>query len=80
MHAGHEGADHAAGAGSHACLCLLQHEGPSATEEEPSADNFKELFKWLDSTEETATSAVEAAEADQRATAATEELVNVENI
>ena len=47
---------------------------------EPSADNFKELFEWLDSTEETATSAVEAAEADQLATAATDELVDVENI
>ena len=49
-------------------------------EEEPSADNFKELFEWLDSNEETAPSAVEAAEADQLATPATEELVNVENI
>ena len=49
------------------------------TEDEPSADNFKELFEWLDSTEETATSAVEAVEADQLAIAATEELVNVED-
>ena len=40
--------------------------------EEPSADDFKELFEWLDSTEETATSAVEAVAADQLARVATE--------
>ena len=48
--------------------------------EEPSADDFKELFEWLDSTEETATSVVEAEAADQLATAAAEELVDEETI
>ena len=44
--------------------------------EEPSADDFKELFEWLDSTEETATSVA----ADQLETAAAEELADEETI